>query len=176
MAATFSFTTTTISSGHAMRIYNTSLNWSEYIPSNSSSALLTIKPLDNDTIFTGNTDTFTKALVLTDLSGDFYIDITALEMFGIDEIIPDDILNVKIDIIGSTAYTYNTDEVFYYNSWKYKSQMCYNAVNAICDINSTEIKYSCMLDMLYQGLLADITVANTSGIYEKIDIFNRLSL
>jgi hypothetical protein len=84
-------------------------------------------------------------------------------------------LNFKIDIIGTTGYTYNTDEVFYYNSWKLKTEMCYNAVNEICNINSTEIKYASMINILYNGLIADIAVANTSGIYEKIDIFTRLS-
>jgi hypothetical protein len=177
MAATFSFTTTPILSGRSIRIYSTSLNWSEYIPANSTSALLTITALDGGSVFAGAAASFTKSLSLTtDLVGDFIIDITSLELYGVDEIVPDDILNIKIDIIGATSYTYNSDEVFYYNAWKLKSETCYNAVNQIYDINSTEIKYACMVNILYNGLIADIAVANTGGIYEKIDIFNRLSL
>ena len=176
MAATFSFSTTTILSGHAMRIYSTSLNWSQYVPANSTSALLTIKTLDSKTTLVGVSNTFTKSILLASLVGDFSLDITSLELYGVDQIIPDDILNVKMDIIGATAYTYNTDEVFYYNSWKIKSETCFNAVDFISDINSIEIKYACMVNILYQGLIADISVANTSGIYEKINIFKRLSL
>lgn len=175
MAATFSFTTTPILSGHSMRIYSTSTNWSEYVPGNVSTVVLTIKTLDGDDTLVGNTDTFTKSLVAADLNGDFQIDITALELFGIDEIIPDDIYNVKIATTGTDVWTYNSDEVFYYNAWKTKSEICYNAVNFICDINCLEIKYSSMVNILYQGLISDIAVANTSGVYEKIDIFNRLA-
>jgi hypothetical protein len=177
MAATFSFTTTPILSGHSIRIYSTSLNWDQYVPASSSSALLTITTLDGGLSFDTNTSaTFTKSLSLTtDLVGDFVIDITSLELYGVDEMIPDDILNVKIDIAGGVTYTYNTNEVFYYNSWKLKSETCYNTVNDINDINSMEIKYACMVNILYNGLIADISVANTGGIYEKIDIFNRLA-
>ena len=176
MAATFSFSTTTILSGHAMRIYSTSLNWSEYIPGDSSSAVLTISTLDSGNTLIGPSNTFTKALMPVDLVGDFYADITSLELYGVDQIIPDNILNVKIDIVGASEYTYNTDEVFYYNAWKHKSTICLDAVDFICDMNSTEIKYACMVNVLYQGLIADIVAANTSGIYEKIDLFKRLSL
>lgn len=176
MAATFSFSTTTILSGHAMRTYSTSLNWSEYVPANSSSAVLTITTLDGDSTLIGPSNTFTKALMPVNLVGDFQIDITSLELYGSDQIIPDNILNVKIDIVGATAYTYSTDEVFYYNAWKHKSTVCLNAVDFICDMNSVEIKYACMVNILYQGLIADIVSANTSGIYEKIDMFKRLSL
>lgn len=175
MAATFSFSTTTILSGHAMRIYSTSLNWNEYVPGNSSSALLTISTLDNKQSLVGPSNTFTKTITLSSLVGDFFLDITSLELYGVDQIIPDDILNVKIDILGTANYTYNTDEVFYYNAWKLKSETCFNAVDFICDINSIEIKYACMVNILYNGLIADIAVANTSGIYEKINLFKRLS-
>jgi hypothetical protein len=109
MAATFSFTTTTILSGHSMRIYSTSTNWSEFVPGNSTSALITLTALRSDDYpFTGTSNTFTKAVSLSSLVGDWYIDLTATEMFGVDEIIPDNIFNVKIDISGGTTYTYNT--------------------------------------------------------------------
>lgn len=176
MAATFSFSTTTISSGHAMRIYSTSLNWATYIPGSDAAATLTITPKDNDLIFTGGVGVFTKELDAGALIGDFYIDVTAYEMFGVDEIIPDDILIVKIDIANDALDTFSTDEVFYYNSWKVKSEVCLNAVNNINEINSLEIKYACMVNTLYQGLMADIVVANTTGIYEKFDIFKRLAV
>ena len=176
MAVTFSFSTTTILSGHAIRIYGTSLNWAEYIPANSTNALLTISTLNGNNTLVGVTNTFTKVLTPISLAGNFILDITSLQLYGVDQILPDDILNVKIDIIGTTAYTYNTDEVFYYNAWKHKSTVCLNAVDFICDMNSVEIKYACMVNILYQGLIADIVSANTSSIYEKIGMFKRLAL
>lgn len=177
MAATFSFTTTTILSGHSMRIYSTGTNWDDFVPGTSTAVVITLKALrTDDEPFTGTSNTFTKTLATTAVVGDWYIDLTATEMFGVDEIIPDNIFNVKIDITGGVTYTYNTDEVFYYNAWVTKSEICYAAVDAICDINATEIKYACMVNCLYQGLIADIVSANTSGIYEKIDIFNRIAL
>lgn len=177
MAATFSFSTTTILSGHSIRVYNTSTNWSEYDPNNSTGVTLTMTTLDEDAIFIGASNTFTKTYIPQDLVGDFLLDVSSLEMFGADGIVPDDIVNVKIDIETETTplFTYNTDEVFYYNAWAEKCRACYNAVNFICDMNCLEIKYACMVNILYQGLMADISTANTSGIYEKFDIFTRLS-
>lgn len=177
MAAVFGFSTTTISSGHAMRIYSTSSDWTGYMPNDATGATLTITALDGGAIFTSGSLTFTKQLdPSVDLIDDFYIDVTSYEMFGVDEIIPDDILSVTVDIANTALDTYTSIEVFYYNSWVVKSTVCYNAVNQIYEINSNEIKYACMVNMLYQGLLADIVSANTSGIYEKIDIFKRLSV
>lgn len=177
MAATFSFSTTPILSGHSIRIYNTSLNWDQYVPGDATTVTLTVTAVDGDLIFTGGTSaTFTKTYTPAELVGDFILDLTSLEMYGTDEIVPDDILNFKIDIAGSTAYTYNTDEVFYYNAWKYKSEVCYTAVNYIDNVNGFEIRYACMVNILYQGLISDIAVANTTGIYEKINLFTRLAL
>jgi hypothetical protein len=105
------------------------------------------------------------------------LDITAAEMFGSSvSVIPDDILKFKMDIAGSTQYSYETDEVFYYNSWNTKTVAAYAAVDFIEDVNCREIKYACMVNALYQGLTADIFIGNTSGIYEKFDIFARLAL
>lgn len=176
MAAVFSFSTTTVGAGHTMRIYSTSTNWTGYMPGDATGALLTVTSfIAGEAIFVGGATSFTKSLTAASLVGDFQIDITSLEMFGTDMILPDCILNVKIDIANSALDTYTSVEVFYYNAWVLKSTVCYNAVNQIYDINSTEIKYACMVNILYQGLLSDIVVGNTSGIYEKLDIFNRLA-
>lgn len=175
MAAVFGFSTTTVGAGHTMRIYSTSSNWTGYMPGDATGATLTITSfIAGEAIFANGATSFTKALTAASLVGDFLIDITALEMFGADMILPDCILNVKIDIANTALDTYTSVEVFYYNAWVIKSAVCYRAVNQIYDVNSTEIKYAGMVNMLYQGLLADIVVGNTSGIYEKLDIFNRL--
>ena len=173
MAAEFSFTTTPILSGKAMRIYSTSRNWSEYVPSGSS-AVLTISTLDGDETLVGESATFTKNIAGSDLVGDFQIDITALELTGIDSTIPDDIYNISIQIYGGTLYSYSSDEAFYYNIWAYKCTLAYHAVNFICDMNNYELKYASAVNLLYDGLIADIAIGNTSGIYEKIDLFKRL--
>lgn len=176
MAAVFSFSTTTVGAGHTMRIYSTSTNWTDYMPGDATGALLTVTSyISGEAIFAGGAASFTKSLTAASLVDDFTVDVTALEMFGTDMIIPDCILNVKIDITNTATDTYTSVEVFYYNAWVMKSEVCYSAVNQIYDINSTEIKYASMVNMLYQGLLSDIVVGNTSGIYEKLDIFNRLS-
>ena len=147
------------------------------MPGDATGATLTVTSfIQGEAIFAGGATSFTKALTAAQLVDDFEIDITSQEMFGSDIILPDCILNVKIDIANTALNTYTSVEVFYYNAWVTKSAVCYNAVNQIYDINSTEIKYACMVNMLYQGLLSDITVGNTSGIYEKLDIFNRLSV
>ena len=174
MAITFSFSTTPILAGHSIRIYNTSLNWSEYVAAGTSGTL-TIKTKDGDLNFIGGLDTFTKSLLGTDLDGDWYIDVTALELYGADQIIDDDILTVKIVTTGTTALTYETDEVFYYNAWAYKTNTCFNTVNDSFKINTLEVKYACMVNILYQGLIADIATGNTTGIYNKINMFTRLS-
>jgi len=179
MAATpvFKFTTTTIASGHTLRIYSTSTDWYNYIETgDATTALLTITALDGDAIFTNGALSYTQTLVpLTDLAGDFHIDVTTYQMFGVDIIIPDDILTVNISITNTAQDNYTTNEVCYYNTWVTKSDICYNAVNQINEINSWEIKYACMVNMLYEGLHADIVAANTGGIYEKFDIFKRLA-
>jgi hypothetical protein len=177
MAATFRFSTTPMFSGTTIRIYNTSTNWAEYVPANSTTVTLTLTATDGGAVFIGGLTSFVKTYATTDLVGDFILDLLAAEVFAnAPTIIPDDIIKFKIDITGSTAYQYVTDEVFYYNSWMVKSEAAYNAVDFIEDINCREIKYACMVNALYQGLTADIFVGNTSGIYEKIDIFTRLAL
>lgn len=176
MAAVFSFSTTTVGAGHTMRIYSTSQNWTGYMPGTATGATLTVTSfIAGEAIFAGGATSFVKSLTAASLVDDFQIDITSQEMFGTDMILPDCILNVKIDIANVALDTYTSVEVFYYNAWLTKSTVCYNAVNQIYDINSTEIKYACMVNVLYQGLLSDIVVGNTSGIYEKLDIFNRLA-
>lgn len=177
----FSFSTTTVDSGHTIRIYSTSQNWKDYMPGDATSATLTIKSfIDGEKIFTDQSgtpiDTYTKTLLPTQLVDDFVIDLKSIDLFNTDKIVPDCVLVFKIDIANTAQDTYTSIEVFYYNSWVVKSTVCYNAVNQICDINSTEIKYACMVNMLYQGLLSDIVVGNTNGIYEKIDIFKRLTV
>lgn len=173
MAATFRFSTTPMFSGTTVRIYNTSSNWSEYVSANISTATLTITALDGDAIFKSGASSYTKSLTPTDLVGDFIIDLLATDVFGVTTI-PDDILKFDITMTGTDSYQYVTDEVFYYYCWSVKTQACYVAVDFIEDINCREIKYACMVNALYQGLTADIFIGNTSGIYEKIDLFNRL--
>lgn len=172
MAAEFSFTTTPILDGHAMRIYSTSRNWNEY-SSVGASAVLTITAADGDAVFGGDA-AFTKPIEGSSFNGNFQIDITALELFGSDIIIPDDIYNISILISGGTVYSYDSDEVFYYNAWLHKSMTAYNAVNFICDMQNYELKYACAINVLYDGLIADIAIGNTSGIYDKLDLFKRL--
>lgn len=173
----FSFSTTPVSSGSTIRVYNTSTNWSEYAPSSYTGCTLTMTALDGDAIFIDGATSFTKTITPSSLVGDFKIDLLATEVFGTTTtIIPDDILKVDITFTGGDAMTYDTDEVFYYNSWTVKTDAAYLAVDFIEDINCREIKYACMVNGLYQGLIADIFIGNTSGIYEKFDIFNRLSL
>jgi hypothetical protein len=173
----FSFSTAPVLAGTTLRIYNTSTNWSSYVPGDSTTVTLTIVALDADTtLFNGAASYGTTAHTPTDLVGDFYIDILATTLFGSSvTIIPDDILTVTIAITGTTSYSYSTNEVFYYNSWKAKTDAAFLAVDFIEDINSREIKYACMINALYQGLIADIFVGNTSGIYEKFDLFTRLT-
>jgi hypothetical protein len=173
MAITFSFSTTPVLAGHAIRIYNTSLNWSEYVAAGTSGTL-TIKTKDGDLNFVGTLDTYTKSLVGADLEGDWYIDITATDLYGADRIIDDDILTIRILTTGTTALDYSTDEVFYYNAWAYKTQICFNTVNDSFKINTLEVKFACMVNILYLGLIADIASGNTTGIYNKINMFTRL--
>jgi hypothetical protein len=173
----FRFSTTPMFSGTTVRIYNTSTNWAYYVPANSTAVTLTVTALDGGAIFFGGIASFTKTYLTTDLVGDFILDITSAEMFSSSAtVIPDDILKFKMDVTGATEYSYETDEVFYYNSWSTKTTAAYAAVDFIEDINSREIKYACMVNALYQGLTADIFIGNTSGIYEKFDIFARLAL
>jgi hypothetical protein len=173
---TFRFSTTPMFSGTTIRVYNTGTNWVYYVPGSSSTVTLTLSALDGGAIFLGATTSFTKSYTTNELVGDFTLDLLASEVFaGAPSVIPDDIINFKIDIAGSTSYTFDTDEVFYYNSWAIKTNAAYKAVDFIEDVNSREIKYACMVNALYQGLTADIFVGNTSGIYEKFDIFNRLA-
>lgn len=172
---TFRFSTTPMFSGTTIRVYNTSTNWAYYVPANSSGVTLTVTAIDGGLIFFGGVASYVKTYTPAELEGDFVLDLLASEVFSdAASVIPDDILNFKIDITGSTTYTYDTDEVFFYNSWSIKTQAAYAAVDFIDDINSREIKYACMVNALYQGLTADIFVGNTSGIYEKFDLFNRL--
>jgi hypothetical protein len=174
---TFTFSTTPVLAGTTVRIYNTSTNWSSYVPGDSTTVTLTITALDaNTTLFNGAASYIDATYTPTELVGDFYIDILATALFGSSvTIIPDDILTVTIAITGTTSYTYSTNEVFYYNSWKTKIDAAFVAVDFIEDVNSREIKYACMVNALYQGLIADIFVGNTSGIYEKFDLFTRLA-
>jgi hypothetical protein len=172
----FRFSTTPMIAGTTIRIYNTSSNWDYYIPANSTTATLTIVALDGNTTLFNGAASYTTTYTPTSLVGDFYIDLAATTVFGTGtSTIPDDILTVTIVISGATSYTYSTDEVFYYNSWKTKTDAAFAAVDFVEDINSREIKYACMVNALYQGLTADIFVGNTSGIYEKFDIFTRLA-
>ena len=172
---TFRFSTTPMIAGTTIRIYNTSSNWSYYVPGDSTTVTLTITALDgNTTLFNGAASYVTTAYTPTNLVGDFYLDLLATTVFG-TTVIPDDILTVTIAITGTTSYTYSTDEVFYYNAWKTKTDAAFLAVDFIEDTNSREIKYACMVNALYQGLTADIFIGSTSGIYEKIDLFTRLA-
>jgi len=174
---TFRFSTTPMIAGSTIRIYNTSSNWTYYVPGDSTTVTLTIAALDgNATLFNGAASYVTTAYTPTQLVGDFQIDLLAATVFGSSvTVIPDDILTITIAITGSTEYTYSTDEVFYYNSWKTKTDAAFLAVDFIEDVNSREIKYACMVNALYQGLTADIFIGSTSGIYEKIDLFTRLA-
>ena len=175
-APVFSFTTVTVNSGTTIRIHNTSTNWSSYVPGSSSTVTLTITAADGGLIFAGASASYVKTYTPAELVGDFNLDLLASAVFnGAPSITPDDILTFKIDIGGSVTYTYTTNEVFYYNSWIVKTNAAYVAVNFIEDVTCREIKYAGMVNALYQGLLADIFVGNTSGIYEKFDIFTRLS-
>lgn len=176
MAASFSFSTTPILSGHSVRIYNTSTNWSEFDPNLITRVDITIESLNESLVFTGNSSTFTKTISPASLIGDFNIDLTVLELTGQDGIMPDGIYNFDITMTGTPQYTYNTDEVFYYNAWVKKSNICYNALNFIQDLNCLEIKYSCMVNALYQGLISDISIGDTAAIYEKLDLFNRITV
>ena len=173
---TFRFSTTPMIAGTTIRIYNTSSNWTYYVPGDSSTVTLTITALDgNATLFNGAAS-YTTTYTPASLVGDFYIDLLAATVFGSAvTTIPDDILTVTMAITGTTSYTYSTDEVFYYNAWKTKTDAAFLAVDFIEDVNSREIKYACMVNALYQGLTADIFVGSTSGIYEKIDLFTRLA-
>jgi hypothetical protein len=173
MAITFSFSTTPILSGHAIRIYNTSLNWGEYDPLGTD-ALLTISTLDEDPEFAGGINIWEQVISGDDLVGDFFIDIFSADLYGEDKEFPDDILTFNISTTGMQTLTYSTDEVIYYKSWKYKTEVCFDTVNDVDDMNSMEIRYACMINLLYQGLMADIFVANTTGIYNKFNVFARL--
>lgn len=173
---TFRFSTTPMIAGTTIRIYNTSSNWEYYVPGNSSSVTLTIVALDGGAVFANGATSYTQTYTTASLVGDWYIDLLSTTVFGASAAtIPDDILTFTIVIAGSTAYSYSTDEVFYYNSWKTKTDACFAAVDYIEDVNSREIKYACMVNALYQGLTADIFIGSTSGIYEKFDLFTRLA-
>lgn len=172
----FKFSSSPINSGTSMKLYNTSSNWYYYNPANSSSVLLTITSLNGASIFHGGANSFTKTYTPADLVGDFSLEILASDIFADSQVvIPDSILTITIAISGSTQYTYSTDEVFYYNCWSTKVTAAFNAVDYISDINSTEVKYAGLINSLYQGLIADIFIGNTSGIYEKFSLFNKLS-
>jgi hypothetical protein len=174
---TFRISTTPMIAGTTVRVYNTSTNWSYYNSANATLGTLTVTALDGNTTLFNGTASYVKTYTPAELVGDFYFDILATTMFGASTaVIPDDILTFKFEITGTTPYSYTTDEVFYWNAWSTKTNACFDAVDFIEDVNSREVKYACMVNALYQGLTADIFVGNTSGIYEKIDIFTRLAL
>lgn len=178
----FSITTTTVNSGKTIRVINTSAFWDEFVASDYTGATLVITTtngLDTFLIAGEPSHSFTKSIDITVIeSPTFYFDILSSELYGSDIVIPDDILTFTLTILSDTSHSldvvYVTDEVFYYNSFMLKSDACYNAIVDSCNINSTEVKYACLVNALYQGLQADIFVANTSGIYDKFNIFKRL--
>lgn len=184
MAFTLGFTTQAHNQGKSILVVDSSTSWIDQALS-IVEARLTITSL-----YSGVTLTTDPTVIIIDTTipansfeDGFQYEITAEDLFGAGypDTVKDSIYNIEMTlydgggIVLTSGYSYESDEVFYYNMKYIRDSYISDTASYIDDVYAKNMDYANWLDFLVTTIEANTEAGNSSAIYYVFDIENRLS-